>query len=285
MVCVADRRRARHGAESLRESLAMHDGTGAPGAEGAEATFQALREEFLEDSAEELQNLISFLNEAAGGGRPMEVALRDARRVAVGLVGGANGFELPLIGLTAQRFDDYIASLSAADTRGLGNMIAYAETLLDLLNAPDQHEETASHLVRRLPAKGSFEPDEIDVREIEVLLVMQPGVATRVIERELHECGYRVTTLGNSFKALEFAARALPDLIIVSAVMPDLEGIDLVLALKAMPATRNIGAALITSLDPEHASLQHLPPTVPIIKKSASFGDDLTQALQDQFLL
>lgn len=263
----------------------MQDGTGATGHDGADATFQALRQEFLEDSVEELQNLVSFLNEAMAGGRPIEVALRDARRVAVNMVGGANGFELPLIGVTAQRFDDYITSLSGGDNRGLGNLISYAETLLDLLDAPDENEETASDLMRRLPAKGSFDPDEIDIREIEVLLVMSPGVATRVIERELLECGYRVTTVGNSFKALEFAARALPDLIIVSAVMPDLEGIDLMLALKAMPATRNIGAALITSLDPEHASLQHLPPTVPIIKKSASFGDDLAKALQDQFLL
>ncbi|MHA1151855.1 MAG: hypothetical protein ACTSQ7_04175 [Alphaproteobacteria bacterium] len=263
----------------------MRDGVGTSGGEEADATFRALREEFLEDSIEELQNLISFLNEAMAGGRLMEVALRDARRVAVNLIGGANGFELPLIGVAAQRFDDYIASLSGGDTRGLGNLISYTETLLDLLDAPDENEESASHLMRRLPAKGSFEPDEVDVREIEVLLVMSPGVATRVIERELLECGYRVTTVGNSFKALEFATRALPDLIIVSAVMPDLEGIDLMLALKAMPATRNIGAALITSLEPEHPSLRHLPPTVPIIKKSASFGDDLTKALQDQFLL
>ena len=263
----------------------MHGGTDENGGDGADATFQALRREFLEDSGEELNNLISFLNEAMAGGRSMDVVLRDARRAAVNLVGGANGFELPLIGVAAQRFDDYIASLSAGATRGLGNLISYTETLLDLLAAPDENEESASHLMRRLPAKGSFEPSEIDVREIEVLLVMSSGVATRVIERELLECGYRVTTVGNSFKALEFAARALPDLIIVSAVMPDLEGIDLMLALKAMPATRNIGAALITSLDSKHPSLQYLPPTVPIIKKSASFGDDLAKALQDQFLL
>jgi CheY-like chemotaxis protein len=201
------------------------------------------------------------------------------------MVGGAKGFELPLIGVTAQRFDDYTTSLSAGDSRGLGNLISYAETLLDLLAAPDENEETASDLVRRLPAKGTFEPDEIDVREIEVVLVMQPGVATRVIERELLECGYRVTTFANSYKALEFAARTLPDLLIISAVMPDLGGINLCIALKAMPATRNIGVAVITSLDLDDANLKMLPPTVPIIQKSASFGDDLAKALQDEFLL
>ena len=180
----------------------MQVGAGATGGDGAEVTFQALREEFLVDSSEELKNLISFLSEAMDGSRGMEAALHDARRVAVNMVGGANGFELPLIGVTAQRFDDYITALSNQETLGLGNLINFAETLLDLLDAPDENEESASHLLRRLPAKGSFETHEIDIREIEVLLVMSPGVATRVIERELMECGYRVTTGGNSFKAL-----------------------------------------------------------------------------------
>ena len=263
----------------------MHDGMGTPALDGAEATLRALRAEFVEDAAEDLKGLLSSLNEAISGGRAVEGVLREARRVAVMLVGGAKGFDLPLVGITAQRFDDYIASLDGGDTHGLADLTTYAETLLDLLDAPDDNEETAAHLMRRLPAKGSFNPDEIDVREIEVLLVMQPGVATRAIERELLECGYRVTTIGNSYKALEFGARTLPDLMIVSAVMPDLDGIDLCIALKAMPATRNISVAVITSLDPDNANLKHLPPTVPIIHKSASFGDDLAKALQDEFLL
>ena len=52
-----------------------------------------------------------------------------------------------------------------------------------------------------------------------------------------------------------------------------------------MPATRNIGVAVITSLDLDDANLKMLPPTVPIIQKSASFGDDLVKALQEEFLL
>ncbi len=263
----------------------MHDEMNTPAADGADATFQALRGEFLEDAAEDLKNLLSYLNEATAGSRPVDEVLHGARRVAVMLVGGANGFELPLVGVAAQRFDDYIVSLAPDDAHGLAHLAVYVETLLDLLSEPVDKEETAAHLVRRLPAKGTFEPDEVDVREIEVVLVMQPGVATRVIERELLECGYRVTTFGNSYKALEFAARTLPDLMIISAVMPDLGGINLCIALKAMPATRNIGVAVITSLDPDDAHLKMLPPTVPIIHKSASFSDDLTKALQDEFLL
>ncbi len=118
----------------------MHDGMGTPALDGAEATFRALRAEFVEDAAEDLKGLLSYLNEAIAGSRPVDEVLRGARRVAF---------------------------------------------------------------------------------------------------------------------------------------MPDLDGIDLCIALKAMPATPNIGVAVITSLDRDDASLKMLPPTVPIIQKSASFGDDL----------
>lgn len=263
----------------------MHDGVGGPSPNKADETFDALRHEFLEDAAEDVRNLMSYLNEASAGNRPIEEALVDARRVAVMLSGGANGYELPLVAIAAQRFDDYIASIDGNATGGLQHLSEYAETLLDLLAEPDGNKETPAHLLRRLPDKGDFNVDEVSIRETEVILVMQPGVATRLIERELKECGYRVTSVGNSFKALELAARALPDLVIISAVMPDLGGIDLAIALKTMPATRNIGLAIITSLDKDDASLKQLPPTVPIIQKSANFGDDLAAALQDQFLL
>ena len=130
----------------------MHDETSAP---AADATFQALREEFLEDAAEDLKNLLSYLNEGIAGSRPVDEVLHAARRVAVMLVGGANGFELPLVGVAAQRFDDYTASLAPDEAQGLNGLVSYTETLLDLLDAPDENEETAAHLVRRLPASGA----------------------------------------------------------------------------------------------------------------------------------
>ncbi len=263
----------------------MHDGTSGPTQPKADETFEALRRDFLEDAGDDVRNLLSFLNEASNGNHPVDEALVEARRIAVSMSGGASGYDLPLIGVAAQRFDDYIASMTAADPRALGDLASYAETLLDLLAEPDGNEETPASLLRRLPPKGEFNVTDITLRDTEVLLVMQPGVATRVIERELQECGYRVTTVGNSFKALEFATRTVPDLMIISAVMPYLEGIDLAIGLKAMPATRNIATAVITSLDKDDARLAHLPPTVPLIYKSSSFGDDLAQALQDQFLL
>jgi len=262
----------------------MPDAFDAPVSPNAEETLASLRHDFVEDATEELNTLLSYLNEAETGNRPVPEVLHGARRIAVNLAGGANGFELPLVAVAAQRMDDYVASVETPGPRQLSDLTRYTETLLDLLGGGDD-DETPAQLMRRLPDKGSFDVTDVDVRVIEVVLAMSPGVARRVIEREMQECGYRVTTVSNSLKALELAARTLPDLIIVSAIMPNLNGIDICLALKAMPATRNVGVAVITSLKRDDPALQQLPPTVPVIQKSSSFGDDLTRALQDQFLL
>ena len=97
--------------------------------------------------------------------------------------------------------------------------------------------------------------------------------------------GYRATAIPDTLKALAYATRAKPDMMIVSAVMPQLSGIDLALALAAIPATRNIPLAVITSLDANDAQLKGLPPSVALIRKTSAFGDDLTKALQQGFLL
>jgi hypothetical protein len=74
-------------------------------------------------------------------------------------------------------------------------------------------------------------------------------------------------------------------MMIVSAVIKKITGIDLSLALAAIPATRNIPVAVITSLDAGDAQLKVLPPSVALIRKTSAFGDDLTKALQQGFLL
>lgn len=162
---------------------------------------------------------------------------------------------------------------------------AFIETLLDIVEGRISVDAEASTLVRTLPPKAGFRISDIEVRDVEVLLVMPYGAAAHFVERELQQCGYRTHTVGNTFDALSVIVRTKPDLVIVGAVMPDLSGIDLVIGLHAMPQTRNIPTALITSLPPEDDYLKLLPPDVPVIHKGEQFGDDLAEALDRLFLI
>ena len=101
----------------------------------------------------------------------------------------------------------------------------------------------------------------------------------------MQQCGYRITNVTTTFEALPLIIRTKPDMVIISAIMPELSGIDLAVALASMPATRNIPTALITSLDPDDDYLKLLPQAVPVIKKGPSFGDDLAEALSHLFII
>lgn len=241
----------------------------------------------------------TFLDEAADTLRALELAVEDARhdrlddadlihrvrKDAVSLRGQATNLGLGLIGAIAGRLEDYPAAVRALPPRGYDDIERFIETLLDVIEGRLPHEVETARLVRTLPPKIGFRVGDIEVRDVEVLLVMPYGAATHFVERELQQCGYRVHTMANTFDAVPVIVRTKPDLVIVGAVMAELSGIDLVIGLHAMPATRNVPTALITSLPPDDDYLKLLPPDVPVIHKGAQFGDDLAEALERLFLI
>ena len=190
-----------------------------------------------------------------------------------------------LIGTIAHRMENYLSSIKELPPRAVDDMQIFIDYLTDTLEGRISLDSDVSTIVRKLPAQVSFSEDDIEVRNIEVMLVMLHGTASHFVERELKQCGYRVHVVTTVFEAFPLIVRTKPDFIIISAVMPELYGIDLAVGLSAMPSTRNIPLALITSLDADDEQLQFLPKSTPIIQKGASFGDDLFKALDDLFLI
>ena len=157
--------------------------------------------------------------------------------------------------------------------------------VLVVVAPPPAPDTDPAALVRALPAKLGFDLGDIEIRNVEVLLVMPHGAQTRFVERELQQCGYRVSLMADSLRAFAMVVETKPDLVIISAMMPDLEGIDLAMALSAMPSTRNIPLAVITSLDKDDDILKLLPKRIPVLFKGSSFADDLFKALDNLFLI
>ena len=146
-------------------------------------------------------------------------------------------------------------------------------------------EFDVSEVSRSLPAKGGFNEAEVTVSDIEVMLVMEPGIATRIITRELLECGYRMINVASTIDAIQLVPTMRPDAVIISKEMPELSGVDLVCAVKAMPVTREIPVALITSDKRDAESLVDLPKDVPILRKGSNFGDDVADVFVELGIL
>ncbi|WP_459850090.1 Hpt domain-containing protein [Dongia sp. agr-C8] len=254
-------------------------GLGSGAYAGATADMVAgLLAEFLGEAQERAADLVQRL--------PKGDCLPDLRRFIFDLAGQARNFGLSMLETVADQAQNYLTAIVTLDDRAIDDLGAYLDVIQDLLSGKKAEEGDIRQMVRGLPVRRGVEIDEApEARDIEVVLVMTPGTQQTFVERELRACGYRATAIPDTLKALAYATRAKPDMMIVSAVMPQLSGIDLALALSAIPATRNIPVAVITSLNADDPQLKVLPPSVCLIRKTSAFGDDLTKALQQGFLL
>lgn len=254
-------------------------------AKGEEGVAIELRDEFIADSADNVRALDVALEDARQGNISMENFVDKSQRVILPLCGQAGNYGIRLLGTVAHRFEDYISNVKPSHPTFVNDIQKFIDTLIDILEETIPFDSDASSVVRKLPVKSTFEVGDIEVRNVEVMLVMLHGTATHFVEREMQQCGYRTTTVTSTFDAMPMIIRTKPDFVIISAMMPELDGIDLAVGLSAMPSTRNIPLALITSLDKDDPHLQFLPQKVPVIHKGPSFGDDLADALENLFLI
>jgi formate hydrogenlyase transcriptional activator len=81
-----------------------------------------------------------------------------------------------------------------------------------------------------------------------VLIVDDEALNRDLLEQELQEAGYRTLSADSGAQALELAARARPDLILLDAVMEGLDGFATCTRLKDAEATRTVPVIFLTAL-------------------------------------
>lgn len=80
-----------------------------------------------------------------------------------------------------------------------------------------------------------------------VLLVDDVAANLAVLTRALEPEGYEILAVPNGAAALKVAAKALPDLILLDIMMPELDGLETCRRLKENPATRDVPVIFITA--------------------------------------
>ncbi|UTW54259.1 Hpt domain-containing protein [Kordiimonas sp. SCSIO 12610] len=238
--------------------------------------MEELRNEAIDTVEDRLKNLnetLKAVNEQKVNGSD---ALAAVRLEAHSLKSVAASFEMKALKVLCHRFEDYIFNLSELELKHIDSCQFFSDRMADCLDAFVQNKDIdISQLMRALPAKGGFEVGDITVSDIEVMLVMEPGTATKIVTRELLECGYRMINVASTLDAIQLIPSMRPDAVICSRVMPELTGIDLACALKAMPTTSDIPVALIASVDPNSDDMKRLPDSVPLLRKGSNFADDV----------
>ncbi len=236
-----------------------------------------LRQEFLRDAAERIEVIHETLETINGSGDGVLLAIR---REAHNLKGMGGCFDFPVVSLIARRLEDYLSGLQAVDARHVADIKVFAGHLDKIIaSGQDLDDEAAVVLLRRLPAHPAPAPECLECRDVEALLVSPSLAVSQITAHALRTLGWRVTTARSAAEAIEIAVRARPDLVVTSAVMDGVSGIDLVRALAAMSATEDLPSAVLTSFSKEHQQLKNLPPEVPVISLGRALSENLAEVI------
>lgn len=253
--------------------------------EDFEKHFARLQEEFLDFATDSVQTLDRIVDDADRQRELTPAAMVELARIVHSIKGMGSNFGYNNLTILAHRLEDFLSSVDTLGAADLADLRYYVDRFGDVVDGTISRDGPIDTVVRALPMRSRFEIADVTVAKVEVGLVMEAGAQFRLVAKELAACGYRVMPVHSSLQAVEYVYLTRPDLVIVSANMPGMDGIDLVRALKAMRATEAIPCALLTAFDRDSKALQAVPKSVPIIRKGKEFGDDLAQALQSVGLL
>lgn len=239
-------------------------------------------DEVLGEARDVLAGLDIRLQQVRTGDLDRADAARTLLQDASNLHLKARSVSLTGLAPLTHRLEDYLSALKTLEDKHIDDLQTIADRIAAVLDGEDVAVEAVAEVMRSMPHKPVFDVDDITFSEVEVMLVMPQRSAAKIVARELAACGYRVSTVLDPMDALALAVSLKPDLVITGMVMPRLSGVDLACALTAMPATRKIPVALLTSLERGHADLADLPMSCGLIRRGNQFGDDLAMVL-DRF--
>ena len=242
-----------------------------------------LRTEAIDSAEDRLRSMQETAHGFQNGSVQSSDAFAAIRLDAHSLKSVAASFEMKALKVMCHRFEDYFFTVKELNIDICRDVQFFCDRMAECLEGFVKGQEIdVSALMRKLPNKAGFEVAEITGVEIEVMLVMAPGTATKIVTRELLECGYRMINVATTMDAFQLIPMMRPDAVIISRTMPELSGIDLACALRAMPATKQIPVALLAT---DRSSLAELPASVPVLRKGANFADDVADVFMQLGIL
>lgn len=236
--------------------------------------------EVVEETRDVIAGFDVALQQARSGGERAEI-LAKLRQDAFSIRTKVQTVSINGLAPLTQRLDEYVGNATEMSDTAIEDVQAYIDRIAALLDGEEIVEaKDVARVVREMPHMPAFDVNDIVITEVEVMVVMPQRSAARAVQRELVACGYRTSVVTNPLEAIGLIIETKPDLIISAMVMPRISGADLCCALAAMPATKDIPVAVLTSLELDHPDLANLPMTTGRIRRGAEFGDDLADVLQ-----
>ncbi|MBM3522066.1 MAG: hypothetical protein FJX57_03850 [Alphaproteobacteria bacterium] len=241
-----------------------------------ETMLAQLRAEFIEDAGQRLERMQAAVDQLAK--TPEDpAAVVVIRREAHSIKGMSGSVGFHSLTLYAHRLEDFLRHALGVTSQFVDDLQLYFDTMAAVLAArAEPSAETVTQALQKLPIRiGGFDPNAIDRRHGEALVVTQAPMVSKILGRELGGCGFRAITVSDPFEAIAMAARLRPTCVLTSAVLGAMSGADVVRALAAIRATQAITVGLVTSLTGGKVEIADLPPGTSVLRFGRDLQDDL----------
>ncbi|MBT4886196.1 MAG: hypothetical protein HON07_03170 [Planctomycetaceae bacterium] len=244
-----------------------------------DAMLDGLRRDFAVTAKQKLADLDSQLLTLSSQGKDDPEIVSSMRREIHSLKGMGGTFGFPAITTISHRLEDFIASVGGIVTRA-DDVLVFIDCLSDILESePQPDNDELSRIVRNLPAGKKGPVVDSVLRELEVLVIVPNQVLRTLLQHHLEQNGCRVVGIDSPFEAIELCVRTLPDLVVSSVVIKDIDGIDLLRTLDVMKSTQAIELAVLTSLALDDPQLEQLPEKAWVISTGEDMGNDFLEVL------
>lgn len=239
-----------------------------------------LTQEFLGDSTDRLARMQVSLTNLAGSGKPDREPILALSREVHSVKGAAANFGFRALATVAHRFEDHLAATLDATPLPVEDYQRFVDVLSDLVDlGRDPDGQQAAKIQSRLPILAAFDPTSVTARPGRALVVIRARTMGHMLSRELANCGFMSQTALDPFDAIRLAATEQPDVVLTSAVMDGISGVELITALKAIKSTAGLPCAVVTSFDRDHPELAGLPKSAGVVRLGKTLSDDLGMVL------
>jgi len=245
------------------------------------SVFAELRDDFLDAAREQLDELAAMHGAGREGNTDPAPVFEAFLRSVHNLKGQGSSFGFPSISMIAHMLESRLASSTPEVFGESGEVLPFIDRMAAIVEARIEPDEKELQTILASLESGPASERETLAAAPRVVIIAGSNTVGEMVRFGLEEEGFNVTAIPDPFEALSYIVRSMPKAVVCTAEIPGLSGLDLVHALTAMPVTRQVRTALITSRGPEDLRVKSLPATTLRIQVGPDMSAKLAEAFAD----
>lgn len=191
-------------------------------------------------------------------------------------LGGSFGFMS--ITTICHKLEDYYQNIPLITEQVITDTYKHIDAIQNIIKKDSEPtEKELDSILNSLPVINRASPYEQTRIRKSALIIMPRDIQQRLITKELNSCGFETSTTASAIEAIQIATTTKPDMIILSALIDQIDGLELCHVFRALKKTRETPIILTTSFSEIEKMKKSVPEKTAIARKGKEFAEDFSE--------